>query len=144
MKEGGQVSTRELALSWEEVLAFYDNLIDRQNFKLRPVRLLVRYIIEAGFSEYFYAGTSLYSLLISLPTMGRINFKKTLRVSYNQLKQTVTFEYWDCDRNQHNRDNKRWSVECQVTEVIDTFESFLMENEGWKPIQNHHRHIKPK
>jgi hypothetical protein len=134
MNEGDKITTEELIKNWNRILNFYDNLID-QGSKLRPLRFLVRYIIEQDYSNEIYGGTSLYNLLLSLPTENKIDYTKTLHVEYDQLTQTVKLNYHDKPRNERTRENRDWTIECQATEIVDTFEHFLNEHEDWKKIK---------
>ena len=124
MNEGDQITTDELIENWESVFKFYDNLIEN-GFKLQPIRLLIRYIIDKGYSKKYFGGTSFYTLLISIPTDRQINYTKTLQIKFDELTQTVSFNYKDKSRNLKNLE---WSIECQATEIIDTFEHFLNKN----------------
>jgi hypothetical protein len=134
MKEGDKITTEELIENWNTILKFYDSLID-QGLKLRPIRFLVRHIIEQGYSNVIYGGTSLYNLLISLPTGNQIDYTKTVQVKYDQLTQTAEFNYHDKPRNERTKENRGWTMECQATELIDTFEHFLNEHEDWEKIK---------
>lgn len=134
MKEGDKITNENLIENWNRILKFYDSLID-QKFKLRPIRFLVRYIIEQGYSKEIYGGTSLYNLLLSLPTDKKIDYTKTLQVGYDQQTQTIKLNYHNKPGNERTKENRAWTIECQATEIVDTFEYFLNEHEDWKKIK---------
>lgn len=65
MTEGDLITSVELQKAWGRTFTFCDNLIENGH-KLRPIRFL-RHLIEKGYANYYYPGTSLYTLLISTP-----------------------------------------------------------------------------
>ncbi|NQX99440.1 MAG: hypothetical protein HRT73_16415 [Flavobacteriales bacterium] len=130
MKEGEKINKQQLKKKWEETLDFYDFLIGN-NHKLRPMRFLVRHIIESNFDEVFYPGTSMYSLAISIPVNQRIDYTKALSVSYDYNIQKVEFKYWNCKRGERTKENLVWTTECEATEINDTLDFFLSENNDW-------------
>lgn len=110
---------------WNSILEFYNSLISN-GFKLRPIRFIVRHIIDKGYSKVMHPGTSMYSLLISIPKDGVINYDRTLKISYDNLKQTLNFVY-------SNKGIKHYES-CQATEGIDTLEHFFNSFKEWKSI----------
>ena len=131
-KTGDKISTFDLESSWTEVLSTFDLLIENGH-KLRPIRFLIRHVIEKGYSAKLYAGSSLWSLLISLPVDMTIDFTKTLIVEIDQLTSTVQFVY-HCELPRPNE--PEWREECQLTEIVDTFEYFIGAQLDWKKIKN--------
>ncbi|MCF8278572.1 MAG: hypothetical protein K9J17_17725 [Flavobacteriales bacterium] len=131
MTEGKVTTAEQLNDKWLQTLTMFDKLIDEQGMKLRPLRFLIRHIVEQGYSKSLYVGTSLYNLLISLPSDGRIDYSKTLRIEYDQLTQKVKFSYKD-----NSVDN--WNEECQATEAIDMFEDFLIKETEWNKMKQRH------
>lgn len=135
MNEGDAVSQDNIIDNWEHILHFYDGLID-SSFKLRPIRFLIRYITEQGYSKKIHGGTSMYSLLISLPVDNRIDYTKTLIINYDEQTQHIEFVYHDKPRMDRKKENIDWSITCQGSEIIDTFNHFLNENAEWGLIRN--------
>lgn len=135
-KPGDKISAFDLESSWNNILSNFELLIDNGH-KLLPIRFLIRHIIEKGYSTELYAGSSLWSLLISLPTEMTIDFTKTLKVEIEQLTSTVKFRY-ECDLPRP--DIPKWEETCQLTEIIDTFEYFIEMQKDWKKIKNKKRH----
>lgn len=129
---GDKISAIDLKSSWEDILSTFDLLIENGH-KLRPIRFLIRHIIEKGYSNDLYAGSSLWSLLISLPKDMTIDFTKTLRVEIDQLTSTVSFVYHS---QLPRRDMPEWKEECQLTEIVDTFDYFIEDQKDWKKIKN--------
>lgn len=131
-KPGDKISAFDLESSWKEILSTFDLLIENGH-KLRPIRFLIRHIIEKGYSAELYAGSSLWSLLISLPRDMTIDFTKTLKVEIDQLTSTVQFVY----HSEQPRPNEpQWNEECQLTEIVDTFEYFIGTQKDWEKIKN--------
>lgn len=137
MNEGDKILTSELVQKWHDTLKFYDEMIEGGR-KLRPLRFLVRYIIECEYSIDLYPGTSHFNLSISIPTNQRIDYRKTLNIDYDQLSQKVNLKYWDCKRGERTKENLNWSTQCEATEINDAFEFFLTENRDWKKIKERH------
>ncbi|NBP67142.1 MAG: hypothetical protein EBU52_00195 [Cytophagia bacterium] len=135
MREGEVTTVDNLIKEWEEILKFYDGLIEN-NFKLRPIRFIVRHIIEKGYNQVLFPGTSLYSLLISIPRDKRINYDRTLQVRVDELRNILKFTFTDhtgLDRSTAQRHQYlKWEETCQLTEGIALFESFLTENIDFK------------
>ncbi|MCF7560634.1 hypothetical protein L3X39_08285 [Sabulilitoribacter multivorans] len=131
-KPGDKISAIDLKSSWEDILSTFDLLIENGH-KLRPIRFLIRHIIEKGYSNDLYAGSSLWSLLISLPKDMTIDFSKTLRVEIDQLTSTVSFVYHS---QLPRRETPEWKEECQLTEIVDTFDYFIENQKDWKKIKN--------
>ena len=131
-KPGDKISDTDLESSWTEILSTFDRFIEGGH-KVRPIRFLIRHIIEKGYSRRLFAGSSLWTLLISLPSEMTIDFTRTLSVEVDQLTSTVTFSY----KNQLPRPNEpAWTEICQLTEAIDTFEYFIENHKDWKEIRN--------
>jgi len=131
-KPGDKITAFELESSWKDKLSFFDLLIENGH-KLRPIRFLIRHIIEKGYSTELYAGSSLWSLLISLPKDMTIDFTKTLKVEIDQLASTVNFRY-QCELPRPKQ--PKWEETCQLTEIIDTFEYFIDMQKDWGKIKN--------
>ncbi|NVK29054.1 MAG: hypothetical protein HWE14_13455 [Flavobacteriia bacterium] len=131
-KPGDKISALDLEASWKEKLSTFDLLIEN-GLKLRPIRFLIRYIIEKGYSAELYAGSSHYSLLISLPKDMTIDFTRTLKVQIEQRTSTVKFRY-QCEMPRPKE--PQWEETCQLTEIIDTFEFFISTQKDWKKIIN--------
>lgn len=131
-KPGDKITAADLELSWMEILSTFDRFIEGGH-KLRPIRFLIRHVIEKRYSRRLFAGSSLWSLLISLPSNMKIDFARTLKVEVDQLTSTVKFTY----RIQQTQPVElEWLEICQLTETIDTFEYFLEKNKDWKEIKN--------
>ncbi len=137
MKEGEIITKDILTKEWERVLSTFDMMINN-GIKLRPIRFIIRHIIEKGYNETLFPGTSLYSLLISIPTDNKIDFNKTLRIEYEQLTETLIFKFSDwtgVDRQSTDlRTRVLWEDTCQATEGVSILETFFTDNEDFKKI----------
>ncbi len=137
LTQGDDLAATDLKEKWKETLTFYDQMIDGGH-RLRPIRFLVRYIIDKGYDNYYFPGTSLFNLLVSIPIYNKVAYTKTLKVELDQLRNIVKFDYQDWTGL--SRDNKadfekslKWSDTCQLSECCDTFEYFISTIEGWNP-----------
>jgi hypothetical protein len=137
MKEGEIITKDILTKERERVLSTFDMMINN-GIKLRPIRFIIRHIIDRGYNEVLFPGTSLYSLLVSIPTDNKINFNKTLRIEYKQQTETLTFKFTDwTDVDRQNTDLKAkilWEDTCQATEGTSLLESLFTDNEDFKKI----------
>jgi hypothetical protein len=128
---GDSVTVNELENSWVDVLTTFDRFIEGGR-KEGPVGLLIRYIIEKGYSKNLYGGSAVWFLLISLPKEMTIDFTKMLRIETDWIASTVKFIY-HCELPRPKE--PEWSSTCQFTEIIDTFEYFLTINDDWGKIK---------
>ena len=140
LTQGDELTSTDLKEKWAETLTFYDQMIDGGH-QLRPIRFLVRHIIDKGYDNYYFPGTSLFNLLVSIPIDNKVAYTKTLKVEVDQLRNIVKFDYRDWTGL--SRDNKadfekslKWSNTCQLTESCDTFEYFISTIEEWKTQTN--------
>jgi len=91
----------------------------------RCVRWLMEHIVEKKYSQGLLPGTSMYTLLISIPENNKVSYASTLRVSYEELDQLVTMRLEGASRFE-------WETTCQPSELVDTFEHFLMLHSDWR------------
>lgn len=112
---------------WADTFVSFDMMINN-GLKLRPIRFLIRHIIESGYDSRFFPGSSMYSLLISLPKNGKVDYTRTLCVNIDQSTSKVHFDYFTGDRE---RRNLKWSTSCELTEINDIFEYFLIIETAW-------------
>lgn len=129
MKEGELITSDQLRNEWANVLLTYDLFINGGH-KLRPVRFIVRHIIDRGYDRVLYPGTSMYSLLISIPVNDKLNFNKTLKIEFDQLTENLKFTFKEKAKTQIN-----WEETCQATEGCDLLERFLTENEEFRRLK---------
>lgn len=122
MQEGDPITVGQLKNEWSNVLSKYDQFIQAGN-KLRPIRFIVRHIMDRGYDSVLFPGTSMYSLLISIPLDDRVNFSKTLKIEFDHLTEKVKFRY-----NDGTDPQSKWEETCQATEGIDLLEHFLTAN----------------
>ena len=70
---GDIITSSDLKEKWADTLAYYDEMIDLGH-PIRSIRFLVRHIIEKGYDNYYFPGTSVFNLLISIPIDNRVNY----------------------------------------------------------------------
>jgi hypothetical protein len=122
LTEGDQVPV-DLTPIWLETNTRYRALtVSKPGY--RCIRWLIEHILDAGYSKGLFPGTSMYSLLMSLPTDGKVDYSNTLRVGYDELTQVAEFKL------KLNKDIV-WETTCRPTEIIDTLEHFLNEHPDW-------------
>ncbi len=135
MKEGEIVTSDQMRNEWTNVLSTYDLFVNGGH-KLRPIRFIIRYVIEKGYDKVLFPGTSMYSLLIYLPLDNRVNYNKTLRIEFDHLTENLRFRFSDwtgIDRQNSNfKKQIKWEETCQSTEGTALLESFLADNEDFK------------
>lgn len=138
MKEGEIVSEESLRKEWLDVLSRFELLINGGH-KLRPIRFIIRHIIDKGYDKVLFPGTSMYSLLISLPVDSKVNYDKTLKIEYNSLDETLKFRYSDWigtdRRNADLRKRVQWEETCQATEGAALHSSGTGANNPYKSCQ---------
>ena len=124
---------------WRETLSRYDVMIEN-GIRLRPIRFIIRHIIDNGYDRYLFPGSSLYSLLISIPIDEKVSFVKTLVVEFDQLTQELKFKFIDeTKRNQRDLNSKSkvlWEETCQATEGNSVIEYFFTDNEDFRKAIN--------
>lgn len=128
MKEGELITSDQLRYEWANVLSRFDLFINGGH-KLRPVRFIVRHIIDKGYDRVLFPGTSMYSLLISILVNDKVNFNKTLKIEFDQLTENLKFTFKVNGNTQIN-----WEETCQATEGIDLLEKFLTNNEDFRRV----------
>lgn len=128
---GEKVTVKDLEDSWIEVIDTFDRYIEGGR-KERPISLLIRHIIDQGYSKDLYAVSAVWFLLISLPKEMTIDFTKTLRIEVDWQTTTVKFIY-HCELPRPKK--AEWYKSCQLTEIINTFEYFLTINDDWNKIK---------
>lgn len=119
----GDLFPHDLTPEWRETNAAYRALTENKPAH-RCIRWLIEHILDAGYSKGLFPGTSMYNLLISIPTDGKVDYSTTLRIAYDELAQILEFNL------QLNKDMVSKTT-CQPSEAIDTFEHFLNEHPDW-------------
>ncbi len=135
MKEGDVVTSENLRTEWKHVLSIFDTFIDN-GYKLRPLRLIVRHIIQKGYNKALLPGTSMYSLLISIPIENRVSHNKTLSIGLDELRGRLEFKFSDWTGiDRHHSDAKKqikWAETCLATEGSTLIEHFFADNEDFR------------
>lgn len=122
LNEGDPVPD-DLTPRWRETNVTYRALTENKP-AYRCIRWLMEHILDAGYSKDLFPGTSMYSLLISIPKDGKVDYSRTLRIGYDELTQVADLKL---------KLNKTvvWETTCQPLEIIDTLEHFLNEHPDW-------------
>lgn len=133
LREGDTVPS-DLTSYWKEVNNTYRALTEGK-LQFRCIRWLFEHIIDSGYAKHLFPGTSIYNLLVSLPLDGKVNYTRTLLVAYDEPTQVVSMQLkiWSNSSGTSEDIEKAsvWSITCQPTEVLDTFEHFLNEHSDW-------------
>lgn len=129
------MTSDQLRNEWTNVLSTYDLFISGGH-EFRVISFIIRHIIKKGYDKVFFPGTSMYSLLISIPVNNKVNFNKTLRIEFDHLARNLKFRFSDwtgIDRqNSDLKKQTKWEATCQATEGIALLESFLTDNEDFR------------
>lgn len=130
--ETDRITPDDLEKKWLKTLAFYDQMIEAGH-PLRPLRFLVRYIIDKEYNKQYFPGISMFNLLVSIPSNNKVDFTKTLNVKIDSLRSVVVFSYRDWtgltrDKSADHETSLKWINTCQLTEVCDVFEHFRSIN----------------
>lgn len=129
--EGEFINSNELKVLWSELLMEFDYSFKHGN-NVGPIKFLIKYIIEKCYDRYYFPGSSLFSLLISIPINQKIDFTHTLKVEIDEFKQIVKFNY-HIKKREEGTINYLWQETCQFSEICDTFEYFIHCFEYWNP-----------
>jgi hypothetical protein len=122
LTEGDHVPV-DLGPIWIEMNSCYRALTENDT-RYRCIRWVIEHILDTGYSKGLFPGTSMFSLLISLPMNGKVDFRDTLHISYDELNQVAEYKL---------KQNKAivWENTCQPSEIIDTLEHFLNDHPDW-------------
>ena len=116
----GDPAPDDLTPYWEQ--ATRHSVIYPFGMEVIWVRSLIRHIMARGYSKHLFPYPSIGGLLISIPKDGMINYERTLKISFDPLRQHVVLR---CQRP------AIWEIACPASEVIDTLEHFLNEHPDW-------------
>src|SRR5690606_31440422 len=100
----------------------------------RSILDFIKYIRLSKYAEIFFPGSSMGTLLISKPDKGRLNYQRTLAISFDNQKNTFKLSYSDWDTIDKREDYKRailWEQECDIDELQMKFEEFIKWNKNW-------------
>jgi hypothetical protein len=122
LSEGDSVPT-DLTPIWRETNVTYRTLTENKP-EYRCIRWLLEHVLDAGYSKGLFPGTSMFSLLISLPRDGKVDYSRSLRIDYDEPTQVFGFKL-KVDKT------LVWETTCQPSEIIDTLEHFLNEHQDW-------------
>ena len=129
LSEGDQAPV-DLTPYWKDTIERH-KLFTASRPQHRCVRWLMEHILDAGYSKGLFPGTSAYGLLISVPLEGKVNYKHTLHVGYDELAHVVNLnmKIWPTEQRspEDSKSATKWSTTCQPSELIDSFEHFLNE-----------------
>ena len=130
--EGEFINSNELKVLWSELLMEFDDAFKQGN-NVGPIKFLIKYIIEKGYDKYYFLGSSLFSLLISIPINQKIDYSHTLRVEIDEMKKDVINFKYRLKNKYENEIEYLWKETCQFSEICDTFEYFIHHFECWNP-----------
>lgn len=128
MHEGETIVVERMRIEWKEILSVFA-LGDMPG----PIKMIIGHIINQGYDQVFVPGSSLYTLLISVPIDNKVNYSYTLRVTYDEQIQIIKFKFDEKIANAKQLDSVRtrlvrWEETCQASEGIAIFEGFLNGN----------------
>lgn len=128
MNEGETIVVDRLRIEWKEIFSVF-----ALGNMPKPIKMIVRHIIDRGYDQVFVPGSSLYTLLISVPIDNKVNYSYTLRVVYDEQIQIIKFKFVEKIADANARDSAgtrliRWEETCQASEGAAVLEDFLNGN----------------
>lgn len=94
----------------------------------------INWILQNSYSQNLYAGSSMYTLLISKPKIGRLNYQQTLEIKFDILTKLYDLKYSDWDTIDSPEDSKNailWKFKCTGIELSTRFLEFMEWNKNW-------------
>ena len=105
--------------SWQQIVAFYDDLVLRHHLPYQPMRDLVHRLADASGAAELERNTSMHTLLVS-NAPARSWSENVLRISF--LPKSQEFEF----KHSHYRGDTNTSMKrCPVAEGWDTLSRFV-------------------
>src|SRR5271170_1638320 len=106
--------TNQSNRSWQEVAAFYDDLVLRHHLPLEPTCALVHHLAASPTAIELQRNTSMHTLLVSnAPT--RSWMENVLRITFLPASQEFEFEY-----SHYYADSNTTKKRSSVSEAWDT------------------------
>lgn len=105
--------------SWQQIVAFYDDLVLRHNLPYQPMRDLVHRLAETPGAAELERNTSMHTLLVS-NAPARSWRENVLSINFLPKSQEFEFEYTHYDGDT-NISKKR----CSVAQGWDTLSRFV-------------------
>ena len=105
--------------TWQQIVAFYDDLVLRHHLPYQPMRDLVNRLAESPGAAELERNTSMHTLLVS-NAPARSWRENVLGISFLPKSQEFEFEYTDYDGDT-NTSKKR----CSVAQGWDTLSRFV-------------------
>jgi hypothetical protein len=105
--------------SWQQIVAFYDDLVLKHHLPYQPMRDLVRRLAESPGADDLERNTSMHTLLVS-NAPARSWHENVLGISFLPNSQEFEFEYrhYDGDTNTSKKC-------CSVPKGWDTLSRFI-------------------
>lgn len=95
---------------------------------------IIQSIYNSVYSEQLFAGASMFTLLISRPKNGRLNYQQTLSIKFESLTGLYNMQYSDWDLISDPSDWKKaivWTCNCVDIEMDKNFFRFMEANKQW-------------
>jgi hypothetical protein len=135
-------------MEWEAILSIFSS-----DGMPRPIKVLIRYMISQGYNQIFLPGSSLFTLLVSVPVDNKVNYSYTLRVEYDERVQIIKFKFLErvSDLKQGHSVGARlirWEETCQASVGAIILEEFLNSSDIFREAiaqyRLRHNHKTPK
>lgn len=128
MHEGETIVVEKLRTEWKQILSVF-----ALSHMPLPIKMIISHIINQGYDNVFVPGSSLYTLLISIPIDNKVNYSYTLCVEYDERIQIVKFKFVEKMPDEKGLGSIgtrliRWEETCQASEGIAIFEYFINSN----------------
>lgn len=126
-------SSEMLREEWNEIIERF-KLIINGGWTDESVLGFINYILQTDYADRFFPGSSLGTLLISKPEKGRLNYQRTLAISFDRQASIFRMTYSDWDTIASEDDGSKavlWTAECSGNELQFKFDEFMKWNKNW-------------
>ncbi|WP_156168960.1 hypothetical protein [Kordia jejudonensis] len=123
-----------LRKSWENQLSFFKRL-ENTRVPEHGISNFIQWMLLNDYSKTFFAGSSMWQLLISKPTPnGKLNYQQTLSIQFDSRISCYKMKYSDWDIIDTEEDYEKatcWETTCIAIELVPKFLEFIHWNTKW-------------
>ncbi len=119
--------------SWRDQLKSFELFASNGSVD-RGLTDFINWMCGNSHSEELFAGSSLFTLLISKPKNGKLNYQQTLAINFDLGTGLYEMKYSDWDTIEKPEDSKDailWKVKCTGIELPMRFIQFMKWNKSW-------------
>lgn len=120
-----------LKSSWKNQLIIFEKL-NKSKIADYGFTNFIDWILRTGYSNELFAGSSMWRLLISKPTIdGKLNYQQTLKIEFDNATSLYSMEYSDWNTIDSSEEYEKaiiWKRKCTKLELITNFLEFIKWN----------------